>query len=749
MNWGQWTLIGLAIALAITAIILSSISLTTNPSTTSVSVAGMGVADANLVATHKIDGQRYFYKTITPDSQPLENDLILEDVGNVNLLRRDGDPQPGQNIAIVSAPGAHNAQPFPLEILEDHNQLTLQSTEPTTIRVNQFQLGSHVVAPANISTTGEKGQKGDTGFKGCVGAEGPKGCPCLCISAKGNDGQKGERGNQGPSGEDNNTDGKDGGKGQKGEVGIEGIQGLPGPIYVFSKYWDLDDDRKDDEATDPRPADFPKNGEYGLVNETGKVYLSDGKNLTEVDDISTQLIRGEQGEKGEKGSEKGMKGCKGATGHSCLEKGDIGPQGYQGPNGTEKGEKGNPNLNVTNGDTGDRGENGETGPQGTPGAFSTDGFEEVTQSTLVVTKGTDPSLYILTVYNPVYSVPVTLWAWGRSTLDPVPSWLEVKENGTSIEVEVDSLRHGNANYTNPAPRVYFVWHNNTSISDVITIDPNPSLSVGGSVTGLVEKGQVNLGLFIDNDSTPREIVTILPAEQKTFQFGSLLNEGQQYEVVITNTDIPSCELMNRVGIMGTESVDDVVLECKDVLGTPTIVQYIQVNRDASNVRVSGRFSSQANSANVYIDGTLDTRVSMKQDPETFDWSFETSFPIATFDLQVELLQNGRPVSNISLPFVVILTIDLPPSIRRVTSTADYDIVEGDLTTAADTLEFFSDLGVEFLLPGTTVEFSSSQWLARVPPQVPRGIQQIFCRARVGQYRTSYSWGFQYDNSLDS
>lgn len=748
MNWGQWTIIGLAIALAITAVILSSISLTATPTTTSVNVAGGEVSKSNLNATHKVNGQRYFYQTVTPDTEPLENDLILEDAGNLNFVRKFNDPFPGRNLAIVSSSGQQpSAQPFPFEILEQDNQLTLQSTEPTTIRTNQLQLGPNTIVPANITTTGMKGELGDQGIKGCIGMEGPKGCPCLCISAKGNSGEKGEKGTQGPAGENNTNDGKNGDKGQKGEIGFKGIQGLSGPVYEFVKYWDIDDDRVDDEKLDPRPSDFPGDGEYGLVNETGKVYLSDGKNLTEVDDISQIPVRGEQGEKGEKGSVKGMKGCKGQPGHSCLEKGCIGPQGYTGPSGTEKGEKGEPNLVEFNGDPGSRGENGESGLRGLIGEFSMNGFEEVTQSTLTITKGTDPTLFILTVYNPVYSTPVPVWGWGRDVLDPTPTSQEVKENGTLIMVEVDSLRHGNANYNNPSPRVYFVWDNNTTLSDVQIVDSNPNLTVGGTTNGEVKKGQVNLGLFIDNDSVPREIITVFPDEQSSFVFSSFLSQGQDYEVVITNTDIPSCELVNSKGIISDQSVDNVILECKDVLDTPTIVQYIQVNRDQNSVRVTGRFSSQANSVNVYIDGKLDTRVSLKQDPTTFDWSFESSFPIATFDLQVELLQNGRSVSNISRPFVMQLTVDLPPSIRKVTSTADYDIVEGDLTTAADTLEFFSEPGIENLLSGTVTEFSGSQWLARVPPQVPRGIQTIFCRAKIGSYRTSYSWGFQYDNSL--
>ena len=748
MNWEQWTLIGLSIGIATTAVILSTLSLYSSPNTsTTTTLSGEQVSNVNFIAQQKIDGQSYFFKSITPSSQPLENDLILEDVGNVTIVRKTDDPHPGRNQLIVSSSGAAHAQAFPFEILENENNLVVQSTEPSTFNAEQLLLNNLQISPSDVILYGNKGETGATGDHGSIGIEGEKGCPCLCISAKGSDGQKGEQGLQGPPGENNSNDGKQGNKGVKGETGPDGIQGLPGPVYVFSKYWDIDDDRLDDEKLDPRPADFPQNGDYGLVNDTGKVYLSDGFNLTEVANLSQQYMRGEQGLKGDKGSVKGAVGEKGQPGFSCLVKGSVGPEGFPGVDGLEKGEKGDPNVVGIQGDVGERGNNGDKGESGVQGQFSMVGFEEVTQSTLNVSVGASALSYILTVYNPVYFSPVYVWAWGRSVLDPIPSSEDVKANGTLIQVQVDSSRHGNANFQNSSPRVYFVWHNNTSLSPVLFVDPTPTLTIGGTVEGVVSDGQVNLGLFVDNDASPREITTVYPSEQKSFGFKTLMNSGQEYQIVITYTDVPLTELSNEKGIIESNSVDNIHLQVNDSLESPKIVQYIQVNRDQNHVTVTGSFSTLANSANIYIGGILDERVSVNQDAATFDWSLVSSFPLGTSEVQVELLRNGRVVSKLSPPFTMQLTLDFPPTIRKVTPTEDYDIVEGDLTTAADTLEFFNQLGIEHLLPNTTTEFSGSQWLARIPPQIPRGIQTIFCRARIGSYSTSYSWGFEYNNSL--
>lgn len=752
MNTGQWTIVGLSGALAITATILSILSLYTTPSdTTSLSsITGGEVSNTNLYVDQRIvAGQSYTTRTVTPDTDPLEQDYLVEDVGNVHIVSTTtiDDPLPGRGSTLVSAPGAHALQGFPLEVIDQDNTLVMRSTEPLTIRTQQFVLQKAHITPSTISTVGPKGMVGEVGFTGSDGSIGEKGCPCLCISAKGEVGQKGQMGTPGPLGEENTNTGLKGEKGIKGITGSKGIQGLMGPVYVFSKYWDTPMDLADDLAMDPRPSDFPLAGEYGFVHDDGKVYLSDGFDVTEIDDISQQRMRGESGPKGEKGSIKGEKGTKGAHGHTCMEKGEMGLPGPIGPEGVEKGEKGEPNMSLYHGENGDRGSNGPLGMRGPKGFFSMVNFETVTQSTMVVTKSTISNQYDIVVYNPVYSTPVPVWSWGRSVDDPTPTNQEVKEQGVLTLVHVDSLRHGNGTVSDTSARVYFVWNNNTYLSDVVMVSASSSLYISGSVEELdvsVKDSIVELGLFIDNDATPREIIRVSTAAS-SFVFNTLLSQGQEYVIDILSTDGPICELKHSQGIMGQDSVHDVVLQCRHTLDTPVIVQYIQVNRDRNNIRVTGTFSSPANSVNVYIDQILDRTVSMQQDPQTFDWSCVTSFPIGTYYLRVELLWNDRLVSNRSLPFPMTITADYPPTIRKVTATPEYDIVEGEVSTSADTLEFYSDLGIEYRLDNTTTTFSGSQWLARVPPQLPRGTHVLYCRAKKGSYRTPYSWGFQYTN----
>jgi len=735
MRWEQWTILGTAIAFSLISIILASVSFATTPSETTVTNS-----QSDLIAAGQIDAQTYHYHSITPESEPLENDIILEDAGNVFQIEQN-DPYPGRTTIFSSARGPHKVQASPIELIENTDNLIIRSEQPINMKVHGLTLSNAQIVPANISTSGNKGDNGDVGNTGTIGNTGPKGETC---SIKGQPGQKGCTGDQGPYGENSIVDGKDGTKGEKGQVGEKGIIGLDGTEYNIVKIWDTDADRVMDESTNPRPPDFPSVGEYGLVSDDGFIYSSDGLNLTQVDNITTQPIRSEVGIKGTKG-EPGIVGDKGSSGQTGVEKGETGYKGYVGPCGTTKGNKGEINDADIVGENGSRGDNGPTGKQGQTGSFSMSQFEAVTQSTLDITRGTPDNQYIFTVYNPVYSSDVPVWGWGRSTLDPVPTNTEIKDNGNITFVQVDSTRHGNANYVNPAPIVYFTYYNNTELSPIITIDPNAKYSVGGSATGIVN-GTVYLGLLIDNDSLPREIISVEPSQQ-TFIFETLLSSSQDYDVVITNTDIPACELTNKQGTIESQSVTNIILTCNETMDTPLINQYIQVNRDASNVTIDGTFSSKANSVNIYINSEFVSHVTLNQDPTTFVWSFVSSFPIETFDLSVELLQNGRVISNISPKMIVILTYDLPPSITNVTPTTEFDVVQGTLTTDADSMEFFTDLGMENQIDGVTTTFDNNHFSSFVPTQYPRGDHAIFSRAKIANYRTSYSWGFSYSNII--
>lgn len=734
MKSTQWVLVAFAALIAITAMIFSIISVSTSPNETNVS---QNDTVSNIIATNAVDASIYYFNSEAEEDATYRYDNLTEGVGSVTQITTQTDPYPGRNnILTTHSRKCVKASPLLIEFDDDDN-LTIKSSEPLEYYANSLNLAGQVIAPIDIVTTGIGGDKGEEGIGGETGEQGEKG---VTSTTKGNQGEKGSTGQQGPPGADSVVNGTDGEKGAQGAKGEDGSAGLDGIEYFLSRIWNSESDRTSD--TDILPA-----GEYGLVSDDGNIYLSDGFFYTLIDNISIQYMASEKGEKGDAQAVKGEPGAKGNGGPTSTVQGEAGTKGFPGLAGTEKGEKGEQNENNVDGEIGERGMNGLTGNKGNTGIFSMADFESATQSTLSVTRGTEESQYILTVFNPVYSIPVPVWALGLSILDPIPTKEEIQNRGTLIEVVVDSERDGNANYVNGAGVVYFAYWNNTELTTVTAVESEPIFSIGGSVSGLT-RGSVKLGLLIDNDTLSRETITI-STDQQSFTFETLLSSGQEYNVIITDlNDIPSGELLNNNGIIGVFNVTDVELICVVDYGIPTITQYIQVNRDNEHVTLEGTFTQKANSVNVYVDDDLYAHVSLTQDSDTKDWSCVTPLPIKAFRLEVELLQNLRVVSSVSNPVEVSLTSDYPPTIQSVTADEEYDVVTGTNSAQADTLEFFTYLGQENLIEGTTTTLGLSTWTAMVPTQYPRGDHAIFCRVVFGTHKGSYSWGFSYNNELD-
>lgn len=511
MNSDRFAL-GLATIASTTGLILSSIAVATQPET-----KDLGECILDLFVSRRITAQRYFFNRNATQTQPIISSTF-ESVGDTFFEEEDPAANPtffsGSNHVLVFKRG-FAVKPSPTQVIETSTSINFQSANPINFYANQLTLKGQVINPTSPSfiltgLKGEKGEQGQEGETGDIGIKGIKGEP-------GNQGMKALIGLQGPLGVQG-TDGKDGLKGQKGVDGFPGLTGLSGDTFDFAKIWPDQKSKDDDEATNPRPPDFPAAGEYGLVSDDGKVYLSDGLNLTEVDDISQQGMHGEKGEKGTKG-EKGIEGKQGSQ-PAPGPKGDIGLKGFVGVPGITKGEKGESSgVPGAKGDPGDSGDLGIKGPQGQKGDFSLDDFDAVTLPIVTsIVQGTPADNYTIEVFNPVYSLPVRVYAWATST---TPTAQEIVDNGELITVEIDFNGQGNQLYVNDGDQLWFTWlDNDVDPQDVIGPFTGPSLSF--SVTALQTS---TYDLFIDG--TFAERITI-PGGPDPVAFTFVGSLGQSY-----------------------------------------------------------------------------------------------------------------------------------------------------------------------------------------------------------------------------
>lgn len=536
MSTFDWSVLGLSLIGSITAVVLTGLALAAQPDTND-----LGDCILDLFVSRRITAERYFQLARSSSQKlalrPLE-DTSLEDVGNVFF--EEEDPVVSTSDVTTQKFTALNhvlvfkrgfaVKPNPTRVTEFTDHIAFDSLNPINFYSDQLSLKGQVVNPSSSGfiLTGLKGQKGEQGEQGEIGDGGIKGIK----GEPGIQGLAGVTGLQGPSGDDG-KDGLKGAKGAKGGAGLPGIVGLPGETFDFVKIWPDQKSKDDDEATVPRPPDFPALGQYGLVSDDGKVYLSDGLNLTEVDDISEQGMHGEKGENGNKGE----KGIDGEQGLQPAEgpKGDIGLKGFKGLLGLVKGEKGEESsLLGAKGDGGDTGDLGIKGPEGTKGSFSLDGFDEIVRPLITNNPPTTPAelngvirnniTYTVLVYNPVYSLPVRVYALGRST-NTTPTAQEIVNNGQLLTVPVDSDGRGNADITIASPFAFFTWLDND-------FDPQEvrgpfiaefTLSLSTNLPGV----PIVFDLFIDGQyretlaSTGGGIID---------QFTGTFNFGQSYEV---------------------------------------------------------------------------------------------------------------------------------------------------------------------------------------------------------------------------
>lgn len=518
-NSMNWFVSGISILSATTGVILSSFALQNRQPKSE----EIGDCLFDLFVTRRIVANSYFKLR---KANPFVTNNTFESVGNVQIEEEDSTLEPlrfsGRDHVLVTKRG-FALKPSPIQILENTTSLQLTSLlNPISFYSHHLFLKGQLVTEFPIS--GLKGESGDMGVKGDVGNVGLGGLK----GDQGVMGSKGQIGNQGPIGDDGKI-GLKGDKGAKGANGLTGVSGLIGNSFDFAKIWPDQASRIADESKVPRPSDFPNAGEYGVVSDDGKVYLSDGLNLTEVDDISQQGMHGEKGLKGEKGS-KGEVGEKGFNGLSGLV-GEDGLKGFVGVSGMVKGEKGE--LSGVVGGGGDIGESGSLGPdgfQGQKGNFLLAGFDDISRPIITsIVQGTPPDNFTIEVLNPVYSLPVRVYGWSTSEQ---PSGQEIVENGDLISVPVDANGQGNALYVNAGQTVWFTWlDNDGDVQEVLGPFTGPDLTF--TVTGSEPS---TFQLYIDG--ILQSTVTTVGG-QATFPFiGSI---GQSYLIQWVENDSFYCE----------------------------------------------------------------------------------------------------------------------------------------------------------------------------------------------------------------
>lgn len=544
----DWFALGLATIGSVTGVVLSSLALQAEPNT-----KDLGDCIFDLFVSRRISARRYFRKRT---SDPSISSTTFESVGNTLFEEEDPVAAPtrfsGRDHVLVAKRG-FAVKPSPTQLIENANNISLQSSNPINFRSHTLFLNNQLVTPS-VSPTGLKGEQGEQGPQGDQGDSGLKGVK----GDPGSKGSKGQFGNQGPLGEDG-KDGKDGLKGEKGINGPAGMTGLLGQTFDFFKIWPDQATKDADEAKDPRPSDFPPAGHYGLVSDDGKVYLSDGLNLTQVDDISEQGMHGEKGEKGEKGNkgDPGQQGLQPAPGP----KGDLGLKGFEGQPGTTKGEKGSPSTeDGGDGDPGERGDVGPTGNRGPKGDFSMLGFDDITRPVLTtIIQGTPRENYTLEVENPVYSLPVRVYAL-VVTPGQTPTAQDIVDNGELILVPVDANGQGNALYVNTSPdNLWFTWVDN---------DRDPQQPIGPFIGpdlafSVTSQEPATYELFIDGKF---ESSISVPGGPEPVSFPFVASLGQSYLIqwVDPNDNSFYCEPSTTEGDVAEGTVGgpvNVVFDC--------------------------------------------------------------------------------------------------------------------------------------------------------------------------------------------
>lgn len=534
MSTFDWSILGLSVLGGVTGVALSSLALQAEPKTNR-----LGDCIHDLFVSRRIVALKYYRTAFSSSSRqsfkPL-TDTSLEEVGNVTVEEEDQlvstEKFTAKNHVIVFKSG-FAVKPSPIQLLDEStNPLILSSENPIEFYSDALFLKGQNISPFSPSfiVTGLKGETGDKGQPGEVGDQGIKGLK----GSKGLVGLKGIIGNQGSTG-DVGLDGKDGLKGVKGETGLSGITGLRGNLFDFVKIWPDQLSKDADEAKDPRPSDFPGAGEYGIVSDDGKVYLSDGLNLTEVDDISEQGLRGEDGLKGQKG-EKGQQGEKGLQPAASGEKGDVGLKGFVGLDSVVKGSKGDASVVIGgDGDSGDRGEVGFDGVQGAKGMFSLDGLDSLIRPEITSDPATTPiefngvirsgNDYTILVYNPIYRTPVRVYGLGSES-NVAPSAADIVENGNLVAIPVDSDGRGNGLVTISQPFVWFTWLDNDLDPQDVRGPFNSTFQISVATN---QSALIDFDLFIDG-----QYVETKSFGQGTVTFTNQLYFGQSYEVKQTN-----------------------------------------------------------------------------------------------------------------------------------------------------------------------------------------------------------------------
>ena len=524
----DFTSLGVSLIASVTAVALSSVA-TGNSSSSSID--DIMNEYINLHVYGWIRAPRYLRTKLVNETTTF-TDSEIEEVGNMSIEEEDVTDElsttrfSAKNHILVTK-RRYRVKPSAMQLLDHTTYCSLESLNPVNFYSDILTLKGQNITPSNIVVSGLVGEKGEQGTKGEMGMVGTKGEKGV-LGIKGT---KGDQGLQGPIGE-NGLDGKDGAKGAKGIEGKVGIVGLTGISFDFVKIWPDQATKDTDEGTVPRPPDFPGAGQYGLVSDDGKVYLSDGLDLTEVDDISEQGANGEVGEKGEKGAV-GTAGDSGVSGLAGT-KGSIGEKGFIGLTGLVQGNKGMKGESASDGSPGEFGENGPSGAQGPVGDFSMDGFEEIVKPTITsIVQGTPGTIFTINVLNPVYSLPVNVWAYTTTFLNS-PSAQQIQDNGTLINVLVDTNGVGNGLFTNPTPGttryVWFTWTDNDGdLQDVLGPFDTPQ-----SIIRIKSPDAHVYTLYIDG----KQEGTLSHSGNDQFeQIGNGYSPGQSYEIRSLTADV--------------------------------------------------------------------------------------------------------------------------------------------------------------------------------------------------------------------